>query len=216
MSTASTGHDRVALGDLSVARVVAEALALVNAGGLESLTMRRLADRLRAHLPTIYRLVDGKDALIDEMAETILAKALENSDTADSEWTARVKSLAAGLRSALLAQRDGARIVGGNYAAKRANLTFVDTLVGSIQAGGLARERALWAASSLFCYILGEVLEQQGAAGGEAETLDGVVQTGDYPHLASSPVERLLDFDARFDFGLNLLISGMRSGAGGP
>ncbi|BBX94389.1 TetR/AcrR family transcriptional regulator C-terminal domain-containing protein [Mycolicibacterium boenickei] len=206
----------MALGDLSVARVVAEALALVNAGGLESLTMRRLADRLRAHLPTIYRLVDGKDALIDEMAETILAKALENSDTADSEWTARVKSLAAGLRSALLAQRDGARIVGGNYAAKRANLTFVDTLVGSIQAGGLARERALWAASSLFCYILGEVLEQQGAAGGEAETLDGVVQTGDYPHLASSPVERLLDFDARFDFGLNLLISGMRSGAGGP
>lgn len=206
----------MALGDLSVARVVAEALALVNAGGLESLTMRRLADRLRAHLPTIYRLVDGKDALIDEMAETILAKALENSDTADSEWTSRVKSLAAGLRSALLAQRDGARIVGGNYAAKRANLTFVDTLVGSIQAGGLARERALWAASSLFCYILGEVLEQQGAAGGEAETLDGVVQTGDYPHLASSPVERLLDFDARFDFGLNLLISGMRSGAGCP
>ncbi len=206
----------MALGDLSVARVVAEALALVNAGGLESLTMRRLADRLRAHLPTIYRLVDGKDALIDEMAETILAKALENSDSAYSEWTARVKSLAAGLRSALLAQRDGARIVGGNYAAKRANLTFVDTLVGSIQAGGLARERALWAASSLFCYILGEVLEQQGAAGGEAETLDGVVQTGDYPHLASSPVERLLDFDARFDFGLNLLISGMRSGAGGP
>lgn len=206
----------MALGDLSVARVVAEALALVNAGGLESLTMRRLADRLRAHLPTIYRLVDGKDALIDEMAETILAKALENSDSADSEWTARVKSLAAGLRSALLAQRDGARIVGGNYAAKRANLTFVDTLVGSIQAGGLARERALWAASSLFCYILGEVLEQQGAAGGEAETLDGVVQTGDYPHLASSPVERLLDFDARFDFGLNLLISGMRPGAGGP
>lgn len=206
----------MALADLSAARVVAEALALVNAGGLESLTMRRLADRLRAHLPTIYRLVDGKDALIDEMAETILAKALENSDTTDSEWTYRVKSLAAGLRSALLAQRDGARIVGGNYAAKRANLTFVDTLVGSIQAGGLARERALWAASSIFCYVLGEVLEQQGAAGGETETLEGVVQSGDYQHLASSPVERLLDFDARFDFGLNLLISGMRSGAGSP
>lgn len=206
----------MALADLSAARVVAEALALVNAGGLESLTMRRLADRLRAHLPTIYRLVDGKDALIDEMAETILATALENSDTTDSEWTYRVKSLAAGLRSALLAQRDGARIVGGNYAAKRANLTFVDTLVGSIQAGGLARERALWAASSIFCYVLGEVLEQQGAAGGETETLEGVVQSGDYQHLASSPVERLLDFDARFDFGLNLLISGMRSGAGSP
>ncbi|WP_234711877.1 TetR/AcrR family transcriptional regulator C-terminal domain-containing protein [Mycolicibacterium setense] len=212
MSTAPTGRDRVALANLPVDRVVGEALALVNEGGLESLTMRRLADRLRAHLPTIYRLVDGKDALIDEMAETILAKALENSDTDEPRWTDRVKSLAAGLRSALLAQRDGARIVGGNYAAKRANLTFVDTLVGSIQAGGLAHERALWAASSLFCYVLGEALEQQGAAGGETETLEGVVHAGDYPHLASSPVEQLLDFDARFDFGLNLLISGMCSG----
>ncbi|MEW2481452.1 TetR/AcrR family transcriptional regulator C-terminal domain-containing protein [Mycobacterium sp. NPDC049093] len=214
MSTSSTGRDRVALAKLSVDRVVGEALALVNDGGLESLTMRRLADRLQAHLPTIYRLVDGKDALIDEMAETILAKALENADMADPEWTHRVKSLAAGLRSALLAQRDGARIVGGNYAAKRANLTFVDTLVGSTRAGGLAREYALWAASSLFCYVLGEVLEQQGAAGGETETLEGVVRAGDYPHLASSPVEQLLDFDARFEFGLNLLMSGMRSAEG--
>ncbi|TVY06477.1 TetR family transcriptional regulator [Mycolicibacterium porcinum] len=202
----------MALAGLSVDGVVGEALALVNEGGLESLTMRRLADRLRAHLPTIYRLVDGKDALIDEMAETILAKALENADTADPDWAVRVKSLAEGLRSALLAQRDGARIVGGNYAAKRANLTFVDTLVGSVQAGGLAREPALWAASSLVCYVLGEVLEQQGAAGGESETLRDVVQAGDYPHRASGPVEQLLDFDARFEFGLNLLMSGMRSG----
>lgn len=201
----------MALANLSLDSVVGEALALVSEGGLESLTMRRLADRLRAHLPTIYRLVDGKDALMDEMAETILAKALESSDTDHPEWTDRVKSLAAGLRSALLAQRDGARIVGGNYAAKRANLTFVDTLVGSIQAGGLVREHALWSASSLFCYVLGEVLEQQGAAGGETETLEAVVRAGHYPHLASSPAEQLLDFGARFEFGLGLLISGMRS-----
>lgn len=213
MSIASTGRDHVALANLSVDRVVGEALALVNECGLESLTMRRLADRLRAHLPTIYRLVDGKDALIDEMAEAILAKALGDAPAGHQDWADHVKSLAAGLRSALLSQRDGARIVGGNYAAKRANLTFIDTLVGSVQAGGLAREHALWAASSLFCYVLGEVLEQQGAAGNETETLEGVLRSGDYPHLASGPVVQLLDFDARFAFGLNLLMAGMRSGA---
>lgn len=212
MSTAAPGPDRVGLANLRAERVVAEALAVVNEGGLETLTMRRLADRLQAHLPTIYRLVDGKDALIDEMAETILANALENSAPEDSDWSLRVKSLAAGLRSALLAQRDGARIVGGNYAAKRANLTYVDTLVGCMQDSGLERENALWAASSLFCFVLGEVLEQQGAGGGELETLEGVLGAGDYPHLASSPVGQLLDFDARFDFGLNLLLVGITFG----
>ncbi|MBU8816838.1 TetR/AcrR family transcriptional regulator C-terminal domain-containing protein [Mycolicibacterium goodii] len=215
VSTGTAG-DRVALVNLSAERVVAEALSLVNEGGLESLTMRRLADRLNAHLPTIYRLVDGKDALMDEMAETILANALSTFPPDDADWTAQVKGLAAGLRSALLAQRDGARIVGGNYAAKRANLTYTDTLVGCMQAIGLAGEYALWASGAVFCFVLGEVLEQQGASGGELENLEGVLHAGNYPHLASSPVEHLLDFDARFEFGLNLLISGIRSGLDSP
>lgn len=209
----STGAERVGLVNLSTERVVAEALSLINEGGLESLTMRRLADRLNAHLPTIYRLVDGKDALMDEMAETILANAMSDFPPDSTDWEAQVKSLAAGLRSALLAQRDGARIVGGNYAAKSANLTFTDTLVGRMQAIGLVGEHALWAAGAVFCYVLGEVLEQQGATGGELETLEGVLHAGSYPHLASSPVDHLLDFDARFEFGLNLLISGIRSGS---
>jgi TetR/AcrR family transcriptional regulator, tetracycline repressor protein len=211
MSSAAVDRDRVGLANLSADRIVQEALAVVDEGGLESLTMRRLADRLQAHLPTIYRLVDGKDALIDEMAETILAKAFSGSGTDSADWAHRIRGHATGLRMALLAHRDGARIVGGNYAAKRANLTYTDSLVGCMQGAGLVRENALWAASAVFCFVLGEALEQQGATGGEVASLRGVVGAGDYPHLASSPVEQLLDFDARFDFGLTLLMSGIQS-----
>ncbi|MFF5988294.1 TetR/AcrR family transcriptional regulator C-terminal domain-containing protein [Prauserella flavalba] len=192
-------------------RVVREALELVDAGGLESLTMRRLATSLGAHLPTIYRLFDNKDALIDELAEAILGRALTNAGPDTPDWTDRVRNLATGLRSALLSQRDGARIVGGNYAAKRNNLTYIDTLVGCMQDAGFTRERALWATSSVFCFVLGEALEQQGASGGEAGTLTDVLRADEHPHLRASPAERLLDFDARFDFGLELLLDGMRS-----
>ncbi|WP_228713636.1 TetR/AcrR family transcriptional regulator C-terminal domain-containing protein [Prauserella endophytica] len=192
-------------------QVVQEALELVDAGGLESLTMRRLATSLGAHLPTIYRLFDNKDALIDEMAEAILGRALSNAHTDNADWIGRVRSLAAGLRAALLSQRDGARIVGGNYAAKRNNLTYIDTLVGCMQDAGFARERALWATSSVFCFVLGEALEQQGASGGEVGTLAEVLRADEHPHLQASPAERLLDFDGRFAFGLELLLEGMRS-----
>ncbi len=174
--------------------------------------MRRLAERLGSHLPTIYRLVHGKEMLIDEMAEAILTNALSSCPPGqDDGWEQHIRRHAGGLRSALLAQRDGARIVGGNYAAKRANLTYVDSLVGCMHNAGLTGEHALWAASSVFCFVLGEVLEQQGASGHENETLHGVVQTGHYRNLTSSPVQRLLDFDARFDFGLGLLIAGMHA-----
>ncbi|NLU70590.1 TetR family transcriptional regulator [Streptomyces sp. HNM0574] len=194
-------------------RAVREALALVDEGGLETLTMRRLADRLGVHLPTLYRLFGGKDALVDEMAEAILARALPAAPP-DGAWTDRVRGLAASLRTALLAQRDGARIVGGNYAAKRNNLTYIDTLVGCVRDAGLPRDHGLWAAGSVFCYVLGETLEEQGADGGEAGTLADVVRTGRYPHLAAGPVTPLLDFDARFTFGLELLLAGIGAAVG--
>ncbi|GAB3569206.1 TetR/AcrR family transcriptional regulator C-terminal domain-containing protein [Amycolatopsis endophytica] len=186
------------------------ALDQVNDGGLESLTMRRLAERLGTHLPTIYRLYADKDALLDDMAESILASALASRDPDATEWSARARRLATGLRSALLAQRDGARIVGGNYAAKRNNLSFVDTLVGCMRDARLPGETALWSASTVFCFVLGEALEQQGAGGDEVGVLLDAVSMGGFHHLSASPVQHLFDFDARFDFGLELILGGVR------
>ncbi len=201
--------------------MVAAALTLVDEGGLERLTMRRLADRLGVYLPTIYRVVKGKDALGDEMAEAILANVVSAvADHADgdgsagadaADWTGCIRRHAVSLRSALLTQRDGARIVGGNYAAKRAIVTFGDSLVGCLQSAGLPGEYALWGAGAVYCLVLGEVLEQQGAPAAEIGALQSAVAAGGYPHLAAAPVERMLDFDARFEFGLELLIAGIGS-----
>ncbi|MFD4255400.1 TetR/AcrR family transcriptional regulator C-terminal domain-containing protein [Amycolatopsis thermoflava] len=210
MSTKPKDSDRGTLAALRGGKLVRAALDQVNDGGLESLTMRRLAERLGTHLPTIYRLYADKDALLDDMAEAILARALASRDPADTDWDARTRRLATGLRAALLAQRDGARIVGGNYAAKRNNLSFVDTLVGCMRDSGLPGEPALWAASTVFCFVLGEALEQQGASGDEVGVLLDAVSAGGYHHLAASPVQHLFDFDARFAFGLELLLGGVR------
>ncbi len=209
VSNEGTGRTRGTLAAARADQAVREALTLVDEGGLEALTMRRLADRLGVHLPTIYRSFANKGALVGEMAEAILARALPADPFDGADWTDHVRHLAGSLRAALLAQRDGARIVGGNYTAKRNNLTYVDTLVGCMREAGLARDHSLWAASSVFCYVLGETLEQQGAAGGETEMLEGVLRAGGYPHLTAGPAHRLLDFDARFAFGLELLLTGI-------
>ncbi|WP_409186205.1 TetR/AcrR family transcriptional regulator C-terminal domain-containing protein [Amycolatopsis sp. VS8301801F10] len=205
----STEAKRAGIAATRAERAVAEALDLVDAGGLEALTMRQLADRMGLHLPAIYRLFDGKDALIDEMAEAILAGAVAKLPSEDGDWKDRVRTMAAGLRAALLAHRDGARIVGGNYAAKRSNLTFVDSLLGGLLASGLPRRRAIWATSAVFCYVLGEALEEQGATGGEVEVLKRVLGARKYVHLEAGPVEPMLDFDERFAFGLELLLAGV-------
>ncbi|QDY81448.1 TetR/AcrR family transcriptional regulator [Streptomyces qinzhouensis] len=181
---------------------------IVDADGLEALTMRRLADALKLQLPAIYRVFTNKQTLLDELAEAILAEALP--DGRGDHWTAEVALLAGQLRTALLAQRDGARIVGGSYAAKRNTLTYADRFVGIMRQAGLDGTAALWATSTVFCYVLGEALEQQGQSADALDRLDRNAARETYPQLFATPVEEIVNFDERFEFGLGLILDGLR------
>ncbi|MBK3574512.1 TetR/AcrR family transcriptional regulator C-terminal domain-containing protein [Streptomyces sp. MBT65] len=184
------------------------ALRIVDEGALDALTMRRPADADKLQLPAIYRMFSNKRALLDEMAEAIPATALP--DTPENQWEAEVTLVARQLRQALLAQREGARIVGGSYAAKRHSLTLAERLVGVMRRAGFNGVAALWATSTVFCYVLGEALEQQGLTDDARDrlTFPGARET--YPHLFSTPVEEILNFDDRFEFGLGLILGGLR------
>ncbi|KPI08936.1 Tetracyclin repressor domain-containing protein [Actinobacteria bacterium OK074] len=219
------------------------ALALVDAGGLESLTMRRLATALDSQLPTIYRLFDGKGALMDEMANLVLAGVLDRlphhwtgkaarpanatSPPAatgpitpgwpdEMDWADRITALFNTVRQVLLAQRDGARIVGGSYATKSHTQTHLlaETGLEILATAGFPPDTALRACTTLFSYTLGEVLEQQGTAGNEPETMNSTVDTGAYPHLTAASVDVFLDFDARFAFGVGVVVAGVRGELG--
>lgn len=191
--------------------VARAALAVVDAGGLESLTMRRLATGLGVQLPTIYRLFDGKQALLDEMSEMILAEVLDHIRPDGPDWTDHIAAFARALRDRLLAQRDGARIVGGNYAAKQSTLALVEMWLTVTAEAGLPEETAMWAGTTVFCYVLGEVLEQQGATGDEHEALTTAIGGGRHPRLTPTSLAGFLDFDARFAFGLRILLSGLKA-----
>jgi TetR/AcrR family transcriptional regulator, tetracycline repressor protein len=188
--------------------VVRTALDLVNAEGLEALTMRRLATALGMQLPTIYRLFDSKQALLDEMSEMILSRVIGRIPPPAGDWTHNAAAMARELRACLLAQRDGARIVGGNYASQQPTLVLSEAVLAITHEAGFSPEAALWANTTLFCYILGEVLEQQGASDVGAERLKAA-DSGAYPRTAMTTVEHFLDFDGRFEFGLRILLAGL-------
>lgn len=176
--------------------------------------MRRLADARDLKLPTIYRLFANKQVLVDEMAEVIMGR-VSCACGPFADWRDETTALAGALRGALLEQRDGARIVGGSYSARHNTLALADRMVDVAHRHGLRGERALWTATTVFCYVLGEVLEQQGAdgvtitgAGSDAEAL-----RSRYPNLMATPVKSLVDFDARFEFGITVIVAGLAAQA---
>jgi AcrR family transcriptional regulator len=102
-------------------RIVAEAVALLDADGLDSLTLRRLADRLGVRAPTLYWHIPNKAALVTAVAEAILGQEFAAIDPpADDEpWQDWLTGLAERLRHALLAHPDGARVVSAAHLSQR-------------------------------------------------------------------------------------------------
>ena len=189
-------------------RIVCSALELIDNEGLDALTMRQLASSLKLQLPAIYRVFANKQAILDQVAETVLKRALPD-DLDTSTWGNEAMALAISLRHAILSQRDGARIVGGRYTAHKNTLAFADRLVGVMERAGFEGELALWATTTVFCYVLGETLEQQGASAGAVESLGELVEQHVYPHLFATPTDQLVNFDDRFEFGLKIIIGGL-------
>lgn len=62
----------------------------------------------------------------------------------------------------------------------------------------------------MFCYVLGATLEQQGANDISVDHLDPALATR-YPQLFSTPIESLVDFDNRFDYGISVIVAGLKS-----
>ncbi|MGR3867681.1 TetR/AcrR family transcriptional regulator C-terminal domain-containing protein [Streptomyces graminifolii] len=153
----------------------------------------------------------NKQNLLDEMAEmaeVVLATALPDGHDQDGET--EVALLAHQLRQAPLAQREDTRVVGVGYAPKRHSLALAERLVAVMRRAGLNGVAALCATSTVFCYALGEALDQQGLTDHARDrlTFPGAHRT--YPRLFSTPVEEILNFDDRFAFGLGLVLGGLR------
>src|SRR5215475_8198721 len=98
----------VALPGLSRARVCQEALALIDAEGLETLSMRRLGARLGVEAMSLYRHVHNKADLLDALHVAVLADITPESlhdpsvDADTPEWRIVLGGMARSLRAALL------------------------------------------------------------------------------------------------------------------
>lgn len=80
---AQTGGDP----SLSRDRIAAAAIAILDAEGLDGLSMRKLADRLGAGVMSLYWHVAGKDALLDLALDAVLA--MPETQAAETGTTGR-------------------------------------------------------------------------------------------------------------------------------
>lgn len=95
-------------------RIVAAAVALADEGGLEAVSLRKVAARLNAGPMRLYGFISTKEELFDLMVDEVQAEILPEGAPAD--WREALRSLAHGTRRAALRHEWLADLLGGRPA----------------------------------------------------------------------------------------------------
>lgn len=86
---------------IEISRVVEEALAMIDEGGLKSLSMRGLGRRLGVNPASLYHHFHSKDDVIDAVREHIFRKAKMPARMTGKSWSEQLVALSKAFRAGL-------------------------------------------------------------------------------------------------------------------
>ena len=185
--------------------VIEAALALLDEGGLDGLTTRRLADRLGVQVGALYWHVRDKRELLVCLAERIIGEvAPTRSESGD--WAEQLSGGAHALRAAMLRHRDGARIVAAYGAECERSLRLSEEGLHVLRSWGIPLAAAAHVGDAVMSYVTGFVLQEQ-----TMPAPPGVDRLTGFPLLAEWTVTRpAASRDEAFAAGVELLVTGIR------
>ena len=215
---------------LSRAIIVDTALRILDAEGLDALSMRRVAQELGTGPASLYAHVANKEELLDLLLERVSAQ-IAVPDPDPERWQEQIRQVCLEAYRVMGAHSDIARVSLGKIPTGPHSLRLSDRMVGIMLAGGVPVQIAAWALDRLFLYSSADSFE--GAIHGVAQRASGLTMReyylkfiGDlrdfhaslppehFPHLTAH-IDELTggDGDDRFLFGLDLLIQGIAAHA---
>jgi TetR/AcrR family tetracycline transcriptional repressor len=204
--------------------VVSAALDLLAEGGLESVSLRRIGARLGVSAPTLYWHVANKRELMDLMAEALMQRAGSEPVTPQpgQPWWEWLRRHAQRMFETLIATRDAPRVLAGNRPTGE-SFPVIEQVLGILVDGGLTPGEAQQALFAVGAYVIGSATEWQAEAERQAaqplpDPADDEINArraailADQPLLLAAIDEHLnRPHSDTFEFGLDLLVQGMRA-----
>ena len=200
------------------ARVLAAAIAHADEGGLEALTMRKLAEELGVAPMALYRHVANKDDLVDGMVDVVFSEI--DLPGPGAEWRTAMRQRAISVRDALLRHRWAIGLMESRSNPGPANLRHHDAVIGSLRVSGFDMAMAAHAYSLLDSYIYGFALTKMNLPFDTSDDVAGVAQSmlepfpvNEYPNLVAFITEHAMkpgyDYGDEFEYGLDLILDGL-------
>jgi AcrR family transcriptional regulator len=211
------------------------AVTVADRSGVESLTMRRLAEELGAEAMSLYYHVANKGEVLDGLVEAVMAEVNEVVDaidppTADAEWRAAARRRILAARGVFLRHPWAPRVFEGRTDSSQAVLHYHDRLIGIMRDGGFSYDLIHHSLHALGSRALGfsqELFDPAADEGASVSPAELEAMSERFPHLVGMMAEVAhddphstlgwCDDQTEFEFGLDLILDGlerMRAAAG--
>ncbi|MEV4622603.1 TetR/AcrR family transcriptional regulator C-terminal domain-containing protein [Asanoa sp. NPDC049573] len=208
---------------LSRDQIVKAALELLDAEGIDGLSMRRLGAKLGSGATSIYWHVANKDDLLDLAIDAVMGE-VRIPDPVD-DWRAAAGAMARDLREVLLRHSWIASLFGVRPNVGPNSMALAESMITLLDRAGFSQAEATYAASALSSHAIGAAITAAAwhtavARSGmtEADLTKSVAafleeQREAYPRLDGGPGAPPLDIRAlqetTFEYGLERLLDGL-------
>ncbi len=203
---------------LSRESVLRGAVAVADAGGIGSLTMRSLADALKVKPMSIYHHVANKDDVLDGIVDIVFSEI--DLPAIGGDWHAEMRRRASSARAAMRRHPWAIGLVETRTSPGPATLKHHNAVIGTLRQAGFSVEMTAHAFALIDAYVYGFALSEATLPVNGPESVTEVAgrmmdqySPEDYPHLVEFTVEHVMkpgyNYGAEFEFGLDLVLDGL-------
>ena len=198
-------------------RVVSAAIELADRDGIESLSMRKLAQELGVEAMSLYTHVRNKDDLLNALADAVIGQIPTSVDGPD--WKASLRQLVLAARTVMLRHPWAPGAVQGQSSHGPGTLRYINTVLGVLREGGFSVAQTHHALHILGSRGLGytqEVFDDSGELEPEAVEVLAKQLSASHPYVVEMAVAvshggalGKCDDDEEFEFVLDFILDGL-------
>ncbi len=203
---------------VDLATIVAAAVLLADAEGLEAASMQRVADDVGLTKMALYRYVPGRAELVALMIEAALGAA----PVLAGDWPARLRGWADAMRAVFARHRWLAQAAAGGRLFGPVELGWLEAGLAAVEHLPLSATQRLDTLVLVGSHVRGIVQQEAGAHPEQTigDLLAGVLESrADRFPLASRALAESAageNRDSAYEFGLDRIIDGIEALVGGP
>jgi AcrR family transcriptional regulator len=198
-------------------RVLQAAIELADEGGIESLSIRKLAQALGLKPMSLYHYVSSKDDILSGILD-IVVRDFEVAGE-EGEWKAAIRRSALSAHEVLLRHPWAATLMMSPQRVSEARLQYMESLLGRLRQAGFSAETTDHAYHALDSHIIGFTLWHTGYSNAiraaapvlSSSTFEELL--GRFPylkeHAGQHERKRRLDEASDYEFGLDLILDSL-------